>query len=111
MRTPEQVLGPYFPVGSQPRQGADLVSRDGVNGSPKGELVEVIGRVIDCNGKPIRGAKIVIWQANSFGRYAHPNDDNIAPHLRVARPDAIGKAASPRWTPRPAIASGKSRGS
>lgn len=79
MRTPEQVLGPYFPMGFQPRQGGDLVSADGVKGSPHGELIEVVGRVIDCNGKPIRGVKIVIWQANSFGRYAHPNDDNIAP--------------------------------
>ena len=79
MRTPEQVLGPYFTVGSQPRQGGDLVSPDGVKGTPQGNVIEVVGRLLDCKGQPIRAAKIVIWQANSFGRYAHPNDDNIAP--------------------------------
>jgi len=78
MRTPEQVLGPYFPMGSQPRKGGDLVSPDRVKGSPYGDLIEVVGRVLDCRGKPIHDVKIVIWQANSFGRYAHPNDHNIA---------------------------------
>jgi protocatechuate 3,4-dioxygenase beta subunit len=79
MRTPKQVLGPYFPVASKPSQDRDLILHDGREGPPKGELIEVLGRVLNCDGRPIRGARLVIWQANSFGRYAHPNDVKTAP--------------------------------
>ena len=27
----------------------------------------------------MRRGKLQIWQANTFGRYTHPNDDNSAP--------------------------------
>lgn len=79
MRTPEQVLGPYFPVATKPAKGGDLVAVAGGAHPPEGELIEVVGHVINCDGKPIQGAKLVIWQANSFGRYAHPNDVHTAP--------------------------------
>ena len=38
-----------------------------------------MGRVLDQNGAPVRGAKIELWQCNSHGRYAHPADVNPAP--------------------------------
>jgi protocatechuate 3,4-dioxygenase beta subunit len=79
MRTPEQVLGPYFPVGSNPTQGGDLVPASDAHGMPAGEVIEVQGRLLNCDGEPVRGARIVFWQANSFGHYAHPNDFNTAP--------------------------------
>jgi protocatechuate 3,4-dioxygenase beta subunit len=79
MRTPEQVLGPYFPVGPLPTQGGDLVTGNSREGHPDGEIIEIVGRVLNCDGEPVRGAKLIIWQANSFGRYAHPNDANPAP--------------------------------
>src|SRR5262245_10085863 len=79
MRTPEQVLGPYFPVGSEPARGGDLISSSGHKAPPAGELIEVVGCVLNSDGRPVRGATLVFWQANSFGRYAHPNDANTAP--------------------------------
>ena len=79
MRTPDQILGPYFPVGSKPTQGGDLVATKGREVLSKGELIEIVGRVLNLDGKPIRDARLIIWQANSFGRYAHPNDLNSAP--------------------------------
>ena len=33
----------------------------------------------DPAGKPVAGADVEIWQANSLGRYAHPDDTNPAP--------------------------------
>ncbi len=52
MRTPDQILGPFFPLGSKP-------------------------------------ASLTIWQANTFGRYVHPNDFNPAP----LDPNFVGFAA------------------
>jgi protocatechuate 3,4-dioxygenase beta subunit len=38
-----------------------------------------MGRVLNANGEPVKGARLEIWQANANGRYAHPSDDNPAP--------------------------------
>ena len=78
-RTPDQVLGPYFPTGHTPVQQADLTSVNGVDGLAHGEIIEVFGRVLNLDGEPVRGAAVTIWQANTFGRYTHGNDPNPAP--------------------------------
>jgi len=79
MRTPDQILGPFFPQGSKPVTQGDLTTVEGGDGPAQGEIIEVTGRVLDLDGKPVRGAALTIWQANTFGRYAHPNDFNPAP--------------------------------
>jgi protocatechuate 3,4-dioxygenase beta subunit len=78
-QTPHQLLGPYFPVGCAPIASGDLTVADGNGAAPRGEIIEVTGRVLTRAGKPVAGARLVIWQANSSGRYAHPNDSNPAP--------------------------------
>ena len=78
-RTPDQILGPYFPTGHVPAPQVDLTSVKGVGGRAQGEIIEVTGRVLNLNGEPVRGIPITVWQANSFGRYAHDNDPNPAP--------------------------------
>ncbi len=78
-RTPDQILGPYFPVRRGAFTGADLTRIEGGNGQAQGEIIEVAGRIINLDGEPISGARLTIWQANSFGRYRHPNDRNVAP--------------------------------
>ena len=79
MRTPHQILGPFFPLGSNPATQGDLTIVEGTDGRAQGEIVEVTGHVLNLRGKPVRGAKLTIWQANTFGRYVHPNDSNPAP--------------------------------
>lgn len=79
MRTPHQILGPFFPLRSKPATHGDLTIVEGADGHALGEIIEVTGRVLDLQGKPVRGARLTIWQANTFGRYAHPNDFNPAP--------------------------------
>ena len=44
-----------------------------------GERIIVAGRVLDENGKPLRGAMVEVWQANSSGRYHHIRDQHDAP--------------------------------
>ena len=48
-------------------------------GEPLGEKIEVVGRLLDGDGRPIAGQLIEIWQANAGGRYIHKGDQHPAP--------------------------------
>ena len=78
-RTPDQILGPYFPMRHTPVPQADLTSVNGVDGFAQGEIIEVTGRILNLAGEPVRSVPVTIWQANTFGRYDHGNDPNPAP--------------------------------
>jgi len=78
-RTQDQILGPFYPIMSKPNRSGDLTHVPGGAERAKGQLLIVGGRVIDPNGRPVAGADIEVWQANSAGRYAHPDDTNPAP--------------------------------
>ena len=79
METPELVLGPFYPMLKPLDTDADLTAIAGKSGRAEGKIVHVTGRVFDRKGKPVAGARIEIWQANTHGRYAHPSDPNTAP--------------------------------
>ena len=49
------------------------------DGEPLGERIVVEGRVMDSDGRPLRGQLIEIWQANAAGRYRHDVDRHDAP--------------------------------
>jgi protocatechuate 3,4-dioxygenase beta subunit len=48
-------------------------------GEPLGERIVVGGRILDGDGRPIRGTLVEIWQANAAGRYLHKGDQHPAP--------------------------------
>jgi protocatechuate 3,4-dioxygenase, beta subunit len=48
-------------------------------GEPLGERIVVSGRVLDEDGRPIRGTLVELWQCNAAGRYRHAIDDHPAP--------------------------------
>ena len=48
-------------------------------GEPLGERIVVSGRVLDEDGRPVRGALLEVWQANAAGRYRHQADGHGAP--------------------------------
>ncbi|HEX3054519.1 MAG TPA: protocatechuate 3,4-dioxygenase subunit beta [Gaiellaceae bacterium] len=48
-------------------------------GEPLGERILVHGRVVDEDGRPLRGALVEVWQANAAGRYRHEVDRHPAP--------------------------------
>ena len=78
-RTPTQILGPFYPVMKPLDQDADLTAIRGKSGKAAGQLLHVMGRVLNTRGEPVQGARIEIWQANTHGRYTHPSDRNPAP--------------------------------
>src|SRR3982074_636345 len=77
-RTPDQILGPFYPVSELP-QNPDLTRVPGRADRAEGQVLNVMGRVLNLAGEPVRNAKIEVWQANAYGRYAHPSDPNPAP--------------------------------
>ena len=78
LRTPGQILGPFYPLKKFP-QTADLTRIPGRRGRAEGQVLNVMGRVLNIAGEPVRGAKLEVWQANAKGRYTHPSDRNPAP--------------------------------
>jgi protocatechuate 3,4-dioxygenase, beta subunit len=49
------------------------------SGEPLGERILVTGRVLESDGRPVRGALLEVWQANAAGRYLHEVDQHPAP--------------------------------
>jgi len=72
--TTSQTVGPFFKIGLLWLSRNRLVE-EGVTG----ERVTVRGRVIDGDGVPVPDAILEVWQANSHGKYAHPEDTQDKP--------------------------------
>lgn len=87
-QTPSQTVGPFFHYGLPWKGGADLVGQSDMGARPDlfaeehyvlnlssprgpvaGELIEIVGRVIDGDGEGVPDAMLEIWQANAVGRY------------------------------------------
>lgn len=95
--TPEQVQGPFYPVVKPQDQDADLTAIRGKAGKAQGQVLYLAGQVISTRGEPAPEVRVEIWQANTHGRYTHPNDSNPAPidpsfqGYGVATTDAQGR--------------------
>jgi protocatechuate 3,4-dioxygenase, beta subunit len=74
LRTPDQILGPFYPLNSTADETGNLASPPGRPGRANGELLLVEGQVLTLHRRPIAGARIEIWQANSSGKYRHRSD-------------------------------------
>lgn len=72
--TTSQTVGPFFKIGLSWLYRENLAPA-----SASGERVAVEGRVIDGDGSGVPDAIIEIWQANSHGKYAHPEDAQEKP--------------------------------
>jgi len=69
-----QTVGPFFQIGFEALYQNDLTV-PGLKGRP----VTIRGQVFDGDRLPVPDAVIEIWQANSFGKYAHPEDQQDKP--------------------------------
>lgn len=77
--TPENALGPFYPVIRPLEKDADLTTIRGHGKRAEGAVIHLTGRILDLRGEPVKRARVEIWQANTHGRYAHPSDVNPAP--------------------------------
>ena len=69
-----QTVGPFFKIGL-----AWLYREDLAGPGVSGEHIEISGRVLDGDGNPVPDAVLELWQANSHGKYAHPEDEQRKP--------------------------------
>jgi catechol 1,2-dioxygenase len=75
--TETTVLGPFHVASAPLRQMGDTINLEG-----KGEPLIVSGMVVDESGKPIEGATLDVWQANSEGFYDVQQKD-IQPDMNL----------------------------
>jgi protocatechuate 3,4-dioxygenase, alpha subunit len=75
-----QTIGPYLRIGLEWMVIEDLAPQ-----GTAGERARIEGRLLDGDGKPVNDAAIEIWQANSHGRYASPEDRQDKPLERGFR--------------------------
>lgn len=72
--TPRQSMGPFYPRVKPIDSDADLTLLKGATGPARGEPIQVVGRVLTVQGRPLAGATVEIWQADAHGRYNHRAD-------------------------------------
>jgi protocatechuate 3,4-dioxygenase, beta subunit len=86
-RTVAQVEGPYYPL-NLPRkpsdfrldQNNDLIWTNGKTSFALGTLLELSGRVLDSNGRPLPNIEVHLWQCDNYGHYHH-RDDTHTPKI------------------------------
>ncbi|SCX45813.1 protocatechuate 3,4-dioxygenase, beta subunit [Klenkia marina] len=72
-----EITGPVLGEDRVAPGDADLTLRAG--GEAQGQRINVFGRVLDSDGRPVPGALVEVWQANAAGRYRHVVDNWPAP--------------------------------
>jgi protocatechuate 3,4-dioxygenase, beta subunit len=73
--TPRDAEGPFYPTRIPSEADADLTRVAGRTGRAQGTPLEVAGRVVGIDGKPLAGAKVELWQCDALGRYHHVDGD------------------------------------
>ena len=70
VETEDNMEGPFYKPGAPERS---ILLESGMKGTP----LTITGRVLDTQGRPLRGALLDVWQADASGNY-----DNQGYHLR-----------------------------
>jgi len=76
--TASQTVGPYLHLGLTDARSASRVAGDGA----RGERVWLTFRVRDGEGVPVPDAMIELWQADSEGNYANPDNGTYGAAFR-----------------------------
>lgn len=72
--TQRQTEGPFYPDKLPLDQDNNLVNISGQREAAAGEITDLTGRILDMDGKPLRGVTIEIWQVDNNGHYIHSGD-------------------------------------
>jgi protocatechuate 3,4-dioxygenase beta subunit len=79
--TAAQTTGPFYPLALPRDSDNDLIHVAGRDGTAKGTVTYVSGRVLDLDGRPVSGARVEIWQCDANGRYHYVRDERDGPPL------------------------------
>ncbi|MEM1298824.1 MAG: protocatechuate 3,4-dioxygenase [Pseudomonadota bacterium] len=76
VRTPRQTAGPFYPEPEDRPADTDwdLVRVEGQVRAAGGDVMWLVGQVLDTSGVPVPGVRLEIWQCDVNGRYHHPRD-------------------------------------
>lgn len=79
-----QTAGPFLHIGMYPSAaGLPVRTQEKPNvmagPSVKGEPIRIEGIIYDGGGNLVIDAQVELWQANSYGKYNHPNDNQDKP--------------------------------
>jgi protocatechuate 3,4-dioxygenase beta subunit len=72
--TPQQTEGPFYPLELPLDADNDLVQIAGQPAPAAGTILHLDGRVLDPDGRAVRGARVEIWQCDAFGVYHNARD-------------------------------------
>jgi protocatechuate 3,4-dioxygenase alpha subunit len=72
--TVSQTVGPFFSIGLNGLRKDNLMGAD-----RSGKQLTIVGHVLDGDGQPVPDAMLEVWQANSLGKYSHPEDKQDEP--------------------------------
>jgi protocatechuate 3,4-dioxygenase, alpha subunit len=81
--TPSQTVGPFFKYGLTPGgkyDWNDAFTGNLVTPDTSGERIRIEGRVFDGDGVPVPDCMLEVWQADSQGRFADPQDKRALPN-------------------------------
>jgi protocatechuate 3,4-dioxygenase beta subunit len=70
--TPAATEGPFYPPKIPADADNDLVRVKGAASEAQGEILQLGGRVLDRDARPVHGAVVEIWQCDARGIYLHP---------------------------------------
>jgi protocatechuate 3,4-dioxygenase beta subunit len=68
--------GPFFPTGAEILSTSDLTRRRPDGPAANGDVIHVGGKVFGPDCKPLSDVSVVIWQADSNGRYRSARSRN-----------------------------------
>jgi protocatechuate 3,4-dioxygenase alpha subunit len=95
--TPSQTVGPFFKYGLTPN-GAydwnDAFTGNLVTSDASGGRIRVEGRVFDGDGAPVPDCMLEVWQADSQGRFADPQDKRALPNTKFRGFGRVGTDAN-----------------
>lgn len=95
--TPSQTVGPFFKYGLTPNgqyDWNDAFTGNLVTPDASGERIRIEGRVFDGNGAPVPDCMLEVWQADSQGRFADPQDKRALPNTKFRGFGRVGTDAN-----------------
>ncbi len=74
LTTPPQAEGPFYPLELPLDDDNHLIQVGGQEERAAGTVLNLGGRIVGTDGRPVSGVRIEIWQCDAFGVYHHPGD-------------------------------------